>query len=251
MLRREKEVVFMTRKRSCRGLIGRRLDEQGAHEPASSVEKLASPVSVGRRPLPPSLKISTYGTARAFVAAALLFGCCAGCATAPSALSPTEDPVVSSAQLVSGPPITVHDEHGTPSISYASDLHRDDESSGVVWMWQSTKERESGKRLHGVFWTHTYVAREPRVYQSVTLADGSSAALIPDEVYDGRHITSKCDGSTCRISESWVVFFDDDDVRAASSNGLTFTMHAKDGSATNTSIPAAVIDAVLRSMDQP
>jgi hypothetical protein len=159
--------------------------------------------------------------------------------------------VASAASLLTNPRITVHDEHGTPSISYASDIVKADESSGVVWMWQSTKERESGERLHGVFWTQTYVARQPHAYQSVALADGSSAALMPDEVYDGRHITSKCDGSMCRISESWVVLFDEEHVRAASNRDLAFTMHAKDGTATTTTIPGALIAAVLLSMDHP
>jgi len=205
-------VAFVARKRSYHGLTGRRL---------------------------------------AVAAVVLLLGCAAGCATAPSALSPTEARVASATGLLTNPRITVHDERGAPSISYASDIVKADESSGVFWMWQSTKERESGERLHGVFWTRTYVAREPHVYQSATLADGSSAALIPDEVYDGRHITSTCDGSTCRISESWVVLFDEEHVKAASSSDLAFTMHAKDGTATTTTIPGTLIAAVLRSMGQP
>jgi len=186
-----------------------------------------------------------------FLACAVFLVHGAGCATGPSTLSLADDPMVSPAQLVSNPRVTVHDERGAPSIFYASDIVREDDASGIFWRWQSAKERKSGAHIHGVFWTQSYVAREPRRYQSVTLVDGSPATLMPDEMYDGKHITSKCDGSSCRISESYVVFFDEEDVRAARTGGLAFKMHAGGGVETATTIPGPLIDAVLRVMDRP
>jgi hypothetical protein len=158
--------------------------------------------------------------------------------------------MVSPEQAASSPEITVSDEPTNPTVSYASAIVRQDDGSDVlVWMWQSTRNRTSGERLHGVFWSHGYVAKKPHLYESATLADGSAAELIPDERDGESHITTKCDVLTCKILELWVVFFDEAHVRAARSTGLVFTMHAKDGTTKTTTIPAALIDAVFRQID--